>query len=99
MLNNNLFHMTAIFAFIILVLVFVLWLLRRFLPEKFKPYNATNQLKIVSNHSLGRKEKLTLIEIDDQYMLLGVTENQITLLHKSSVIPKIRQFKPNNNNE
>ncbi|MCB1754143.1 MAG: flagellar biosynthetic protein FliO [Gammaproteobacteria bacterium] len=68
-------------AALILVLVVFLtfaWLLRRFnrLPA------SRNGLQVVSGLNLGGKEKLLVVQVGKQQLLLGVTANNISKLHE-----------------
>lgn len=60
------------------------WLLRKVsvLPGQHK------KLKVVAALSLGQKERAVLIQIGEEQMLLGVSQNQVTLL-KSFETPVI----------
>ncbi len=39
-------------------------------------------LKVIGGLALGQKEKAVLIEVDNKWLLLGVTANKITKLHE-----------------
>lgn len=93
MFNDKIIHMAATFAILISIMIFVIWLLKKFMPEKFTQNKSSSNIKIISHHNLGGKEKLTLVEINNQYLLLGVTSQKITLLHKTSIIPENIQFR------
>lgn len=60
------------------------WLLRKVsvLPGQHK------KLKVVAALSLGQKERAVLIQVGEEQMLLGVSQNQVTLL-KSFEAPVI----------
>lgn len=63
------------------LLLITLWLVRRFLPKRYLPTGA-NAIKVIDNYSLGSKTKITIIEVDQQALVRGVTEENISLLHK-----------------
>jgi flagellar protein FliO/FliZ len=46
-----------------------------------KSQSVNQRLRVVHSHYLGNKEKLLLIEVDQQVLLLGVTANQINVLN------------------
>jgi flagellar protein FliO/FliZ len=52
------------------------------LAKRFGPGGAsqTRMLRVVSQLSVGAREKICIVEIDDQWLVLGVTASQITLL-------------------
>ena len=53
------------------------WLLKRFSPRIRRNIAST---RILSSYALGRREKLMLIEIHNQRLLLGVTAGSIQLI-------------------
>lgn len=48
---------------------------------------ATANMKVVSALSVGQKEKVLLVEVDNQRLLLGVTPQQITVLKEMGEAP------------
>ncbi|MDP7591821.1 MAG: flagellar biosynthetic protein FliO [Litorilituus sp.] len=63
--------------FIVLALIIVSALvLKRF---NFFQQN-TSQLKVIANLSLGSKERLVVVQVGSQQLVLGVTAQQITLI-------------------
>ncbi|WP_113908310.1 flagellar biosynthetic protein FliO [Aliidiomarina celeris] len=64
---------------IVLALIFILaWLARRFNITSALP--ARQGIKVVASHSLGTKEKLVVVEVANEQLLLGVTAHNIRLL-------------------
>lgn len=64
--------------FFILALIFSgVWLLKR-----FSPAIAANRipLKVLGNLSVGNKERIMIIEAGDQWLIVGVTANNIQTL-------------------
>ena len=55
-----------------------LWLLKRFQLAQMKL--GKTDIKILSVQSLGTKEKLMLVEVEDEKILLGVTSHTISHL-------------------
>ncbi|WP_347330242.1 flagellar biosynthetic protein FliO [Marinimicrobium locisalis] len=54
------------------------WLLRRFGQGNF---HNQQSMKVVASMPLGTRERLMVVEIGGQQLLLGVTAHQITTLH------------------
>lgn len=79
--SSMLTEMSSSLLLIIGCLLITLWLVRRFLPKRYLPTGA-NAIKVIDNYSLGSKTKITIIEVDQQALVLGVTEENISLLHK-----------------
>jgi len=74
---------------VFLVLVFVLglivaaaWLMRRF---SLLPSAAGGQLRVVSGVMVGQRERVVIVEVRDQWLVLGVTAQNVNLL---SSMPK-----------
>ena len=64
--------------FVLLLIITAAFLLKR---SKFAGRIANKNIKVISHFSIGAKEKLVLIEVDQQKILLGVTAHQIRTLH------------------
>lgn len=62
----------------VLVMIFIAaWLLRRFSQL---PGMKGQHIRILSAMAVGRQEKLLLVQVGKEQMLIGVTPNKITLL-------------------
>ncbi len=57
-----------------------------FLFKRLSPGNASHSrmMRVVSQLSLGAREKISVVEFDDQWLVLGVTPQQITLLAQTA---------------
>lgn len=63
----------------LLLTLAALWYKRKYV----KPSNETKRLHVLQSHFLSNKEKLLLVAVDQHVLLLGVTANQINVLHTS----------------
>lgn len=84
--SNNLDAMSMILSlFMVLALIVVAaLLLKRF--QLIRPQSA--QLKLVTSLHLSAKEKLVVVQVGEQQLLLGISGQQINLLHKlEQVLP------------
>lgn len=65
-----------------LTVVIGLMLLAAWLMKRLSPIATNNRvaMKIVGGMSLGNRERIIVVEIADQWMVLGVTAQQITSL-------------------
>ena len=62
----------------VLVLIFGLaWMAKRL---NLNVGGVTTGMKVVASLNVGQKEKLLLVEVEGQRLLLGVTAGQVTLL-------------------
>lgn len=67
--------------FVLGMIVFAAWALRR-LQQRGGPAGSQRQvLRVVGHHALGMKEKLVVVEIEDTWLVLGMTPASITTLH------------------
>ncbi len=78
----------ALIAIIALILA-AAWLVKRlgFAPKRkrlgFAPKRTgVNGLKISASASLGARERVVVVDVEDARLVLGVTAGQINLLHK-----------------
>ena len=60
------------------LILFLAWSLKKI--QHCMPNHAG--LKVIGGLALGQKEKAILIEVDNKWLLLGVTSNKITKLHE-----------------
>ncbi|WP_111639202.1 flagellar biosynthetic protein FliO [Marinomonas shanghaiensis] len=76
---------------LIVVIAFIpacLWLMKRFQFAQMKL--GQSEIKIVNVQSLGTKEKLMLVEVEGERLLIGVTAQSIT--HLKSFSPSGKSF-------
>jgi len=87
-MNNGVFDWLQYllsFALVIALLLGSLWLLRKLQSGGgLMGAKADARLKIVETLSIGPRQKIALVQIDGQDVLLGVTAQSITPLHSSS---------------
>ncbi|WP_186368724.1 flagellar biosynthetic protein FliO [Yersinia alsatica] len=64
---------------ILLIIAAIAWLARRSgLVQRFPKGNQV--LSVISSHSLGQRERLIVVEMENKRLLLGVTSTQINYL-------------------
>lgn len=64
---------------ILLLILFIAWLVRKL---GFAPQAKQNKLlKVVSSCPVGQRERVVIVEVDDTWLVLGVTAQQVTPLH------------------
>ncbi len=69
-----------LYTFILLLIAIGILL---YITYKIKNQNfrSDNNIKIISRYSLGTKEKLALLNVDDTKILIGMTPSSICTLH------------------
>ena len=70
-------------VFVIAFIPACLWLMKRFQLAQMKL--GQSDIKIVNVQSLGAKEKLMLVDVEGERILIGVTSNTITHLKSFSL--------------
>ncbi len=64
--------------FILLLIFSLAWFMRKM---GYSNISGQGELKILATLNLGQKEKIALIQVGQQQLLIGVTANQINTLH------------------
>lgn len=75
---GQVFTVLAGLAFVLALVFGCGWLVKRF---SGMPSARTGAIKVVSVLPIGSRERLALVEVGGQQLLLGVTAQQITTLH------------------
>ncbi|MBQ4767280.1 flagellar biosynthetic protein FliO [Pectobacterium versatile] len=69
----------SVLAGILLFILLIAWLARKL---GFAPQTKQNKLlKVVSSCPVGQRERVVIVEVDNTWLVLGVTAQQITPLH------------------
>lgn len=79
--SDTLMQVTSALGGIIILIIALMWLIKKsgFSGKSLKN-NATLQIK--ASCSLGSKEKIVIVEVKDEWLVLGVTAQNINLLHR-----------------
>ena len=75
-------RMVGVLALILVLLIGGFYLMRRLMPSRIRGRLAGKGIKVLSQHALGPKRALTVVEVFGQVLLLGVTDQNISLLTK-----------------
>lgn len=65
-------------TFIVMLILAGAWLVRR---AGWLRTGSGQAVKVISSQSLGAKAYVALVEVEDARLVLGITSNQISLLH------------------
>jgi len=76
--EGDVLRMVSSLAFIVLLILAGAWLMRRAGWLRAGPGQA---IKVVGAQSLGARSSVAIVQIENQRLVLGVTPQQITLLH------------------
>ena len=69
---------------IILTLAFVV---KRFMGSRLGPWRNASLVKVLSTTYLGPKKEIAIVEVGQQYLVLGITPTQISLLTRLEQAP------------
>lgn len=78
MIEADVLRMVASLAFIVLIILGGAWFVRR---QGWLRTGAGQSLRIVGAQSLGARSSVVIVQVDDARLVVGVTPQQITLLH------------------
>ena len=76
--GGEILQMLAGFAFVLLLLIGALWLLRRLGPGQ---HSAHRLAKVVGAVSVGTRERVVLVEVGETLLVLGVAAGNVRTLH------------------
>ncbi len=79
------------FIFVIGLLLAMLWTLRKLQNGSSLLRKNTQRLQTIETLSVGTRQKIMLIRVDEREILVGVTAQQMTLL---STLPETQQAAP-----
>ncbi|CAB0151045.1 Flagellar protein FliO [Pseudidiomarina piscicola] len=82
-------QVAGVLILIVAVIFICGWLFRKL---ALSPQGAHRVAKVVSTTHLGAKERLLVVEIDDKWIVLGVTPQSISKVHEMA--PQERPAKP-----
>ncbi|BET97138.1 flagellar biosynthetic protein FliO [Xenorhabdus taiwanensis] len=84
--SQTLMQVSSALGGILLLIFFITWLVRRlgFSPAKGKNHRLLN---VKASCSLGPKERVVVVEVEDNWLVLGVTSQQINMLHQMPTPP------------
>ncbi|PYF81758.1 flagellar protein FliO/FliZ [Marinomonas alcarazii] len=86
--TSSIWKVVLSLIFVIAFIPACLWLMKRFQFAQMKL--GKSDIKIISAQSLGAKEKLMLVEVEGERLLIGVTPQ--TISHLRSFPPKATSF-------
>ncbi|MBC8950141.1 MULTISPECIES: flagellar biosynthetic protein FliO [Xenorhabdus] len=84
--SQTLMQVSSALGGVLLLIFFITWLVRRlgFSPAKSKNHRLLN---VKASCSLGPKERVVVVEVEDNWLVLGVTSHQINMLHQMPAPP------------
>ena len=62
------------------------WLIKRINP-RIRQMSSGREIKVVSSFSLGSRERLVIVEVQEQRLLVGITSGSISLIKDLTSLP------------
>ena len=69
------------------VVLALLWFLQRRLSRGARALGVANPVTVVGRQSIGQKASVVVVEVDGTRLVLGVTEQAVTVLHERYLVP------------
>ena len=69
------------------VVLALLWYLQRRLSRGARALGIANPVTVVGRQPIGQKASVVVVEVDGTRLVLGVTEQAVTVLHEKYVVP------------
>ena len=89
--SDYFFQILLSLIFILLIIFFAAWFLKR---TALVNGAADGQLKVIGGLSLGQREKVVILQVGQEQILVGVTTTHITKLHTLSKPIEIKHPEP-----
>ncbi|PHM39342.1 flagellar biosynthesis protein FliO [Xenorhabdus mauleonii] len=89
--SQTLMQVSSALGGVLLLIFFITWLVRRLglAPAKNLRLSKKHRLlNVKASCSLGPKERVVVVEIEDSWLVLGVTSQQISMLHQMPAPPE-----------
>lgn len=89
--TDHLGQITLSLVAILVVIFLAAWMLKRFSGY---PGIASGHLRVLGAISLGQREKVVLLQVGKEQIVVGVTSSEISLLHKLEEEVEVEEMKP-----
>lgn len=88
---GQIFQVIFALLFVLAIIVGAAWVMRRF---SLVPGGANSQMRVVSGVMVGTRERVVIVEVRDTWLVLGVTSEQVNLLHSLDKPLDAQELKP-----
>jgi len=94
--SSHLWQIIMSLIFILLLIFVSAWLLKRF--GKINGL-ASDNMQVLANMAIGQRERILLLQVGEEQLLIGVTASRINLLHELKIPIDIEQSAGNSLNQ
>jgi flagellar protein FliO/FliZ len=89
--SSYLLKLTLTLFFVVVVIFGIAWVLKRF---NLTPQKGSGMIKVLGGMAVGTKDRLMVIEIGDERLLLGLSPGRIEKLHTLKYAPLVQSNDP-----
>ncbi len=77
---SSLIKMLSSLLIVLALIVFVAYIAKRFLRSGLSRWRAAPLIQVLSTAYLGPKREISIIEVGKEFLVVGITPNQISLI-------------------
>lgn len=77
---GSLIKMVSSLLIVLGLIIFVAYIAKRILRSGFSRWRTAPLIQVLSTAYLGPKREISIIEVGKEYLVVGITPNQITLI-------------------
>ncbi|MFH1624581.1 MAG: flagellar biosynthetic protein FliO [Pseudomonadota bacterium] len=92
-LFSSTLKMIGSLAFVLAGILVTFWIIKKFLSKGGKVFGGRDVIRILATTYLGQKKVISVVEVADELLVLGITSNHISLLTKIEDGGKIEEIK------
>ena len=78
--------------FVLGMMVVIAYIARRFMSSRMGPWQSGRRIRVLGTSYLGLKKEIALIQVGEEYLVLGVTPNHISLLTRLDHLPTLPEI-------
>ncbi len=84
---SSLVKMISSLLIVLALILLIAYLVRRFLNSRLSRWRSAPMIQLLSTTYLGPKRQISVIEVGQEYLVVGVTPNQISLITRLTQSP------------
>ena len=89
---SSIIKMIASLALVLAGILATYWVVKRFVLKRGGGFGGRNLIRILATGYLGQKKNITLVEVAGEVLVIGITNNNISLLTKIEDKEKIEEI-------
>jgi len=92
-LLSSTIKMIASLAFILAVIILTYWVVKKFLVKSTAVFGGGKLIRTLTTSYLGQKKAVSIVEVAGEILVLGISNNHISLLTKIEDRAKVEEIK------